>query len=175
MTTNLTETTIRDFGGGWNVSDSDKSLTSKYQTISDNIVRQTDGSFSIRPGTRLFADLKQGTETTVNNEVVAVTTSANSGWMKIVKTAHGLTSGKHINITAWSVAVGDCPRCCFCDRQSRCKIDDANTIGYMSESQALLWLPVLSTVTMSYSEDTHMIGGRDIFGRYYKDYLFVFT
>jgi hypothetical protein len=172
MTTNLTETTIRDFGGGWNISDSDKSLTSKYQVISDNVVRQTDGSFSIRPGTRLFADLKQGVEATVTSRTVTANTTAGSGWVKITNTAHGLTSGMHINITAWSLAVGGILTTDFIGNFG-VKVDDANNY-WIYVRKAGVTIDTKSPV-ISYVSDTHMLGGKDIFGRYYKDNLFVFS
>src|SRR5882672_4219950 len=99
MTVKLEETTLRDWGGGWDVSDSDKSLSSKYQPISDNVVRQTDGSFSIRYGSQLFADLRQGVETTVNALTVTAQTFAGSGNIKIVSNAHGFVNGNHVTIS----------------------------------------------------------------------------
>jgi hypothetical protein len=263
MTTNLVETTVRDFGGGWNVSDSDKSLTSKYQTISDNIVRQTDGSFSIRPGTRLFADMKQGTETVVapaaytvsvsTSVIIAVTnltksavggpavatvaaadipkfangqtinfigadathsqangyhviSSVNSpvntfamagvdtsaagaaqttgmtcsiyvagtapGVLKITKTAHGYTSGMHVNITSWSSDIAGITAASILGNHG-IVVHDANTFSIYV--RALATATTSLSITIGYTVDNHAIGGRDIFGRYYKDNLFVFS
>lgn len=53
----LDTTTLREFGGGWNVIDNDLSLNPEYSTILDNMWRRPDGSLSVRYGTELFADI----------------------------------------------------------------------------------------------------------------------
>jgi len=52
----LRDVTIRDFSGGWNVIDNDLNLSSKFAKLLQNLQRNPDGSLSVRPGTRLFAD-----------------------------------------------------------------------------------------------------------------------
>lgn len=53
----LRPSTVRDFGGGWNVIDSELNLSSKYARVLTNMYRAEDASLQIRWGTRLFADL----------------------------------------------------------------------------------------------------------------------
>ena len=52
----LKDTTIRDFSGGWNVIDNDLNLSPRFAKRLQNFQRNPDGSLSVRPGTRLFAD-----------------------------------------------------------------------------------------------------------------------
>src|SRR6478609_1581750 len=103
--TDLQETTLRDFGGGWNVSDSDKSLSPRYQPISDNVVRGTDGNFSVRYGSKLYWDMKQGVETVYTDESVTITTVNAIGRIVIAMTAHGFTDGDHITIATITGAI----------------------------------------------------------------------
>lgn len=51
----LKDSTIRDFGGGWNVVDNELNLSTKYASILDNMARDEDGSVGVRWGTRLFS------------------------------------------------------------------------------------------------------------------------
>lgn len=51
--------TVRDFSGGWDVIDSELSLSSKYCVVSDNVSLHDDGSVSVRYGTGLLADIAQ--------------------------------------------------------------------------------------------------------------------
>lgn len=53
----LKSSTARDFGGGWNVVDSDLNLTSKFARVLKNMYRAPDASLQIRWGTTQHADL----------------------------------------------------------------------------------------------------------------------
>ena len=48
--------TIRDFTGGWNVSDNELNMSSKFFRVLRNMQLGSDGSITIRRGSRLFAD-----------------------------------------------------------------------------------------------------------------------
>jgi len=62
----LLDATIRDFSGGWNVIDNDLNLSTKFSKILRNMQRANDGSNSVRPGTRLFADLSEHIDEIIN-------------------------------------------------------------------------------------------------------------
>ena len=62
----LRDYTIRDFSGGWNVIDSDFNLSSKFSKILYNVQRGADGSLSIRPGTKWFADCSEFLDRIIN-------------------------------------------------------------------------------------------------------------
>lgn len=172
MTIKLVETTIRDFGGGWDVSDSDKSLGSKYQPISDNVIRETDGSFSIRPGYKLYADLKQGTETVVAEAAYTVNSTISTGVLKITKTAHGYTSGNHVTITSWSATIAGITSADILGTHG-IKVVDANNFSIYVRKAATS--TTSASITIGWTVDTHLMGGRDIYGRYFKDHIIVFT
>src|SRR5580765_6385526 len=98
----LENTTIRDFGGGWNVADSDVNLQSRYQPISDNMRRGLDGSLSVRSGYGLWCNLQLGTTSVLASGSYTVVTVNLQPYIQITKTAHGLTTGMHVNITTFS-------------------------------------------------------------------------
>jgi len=76
----LQTTTVRSFDGGLNVSDTDLNMSPKFSRILDNLERATDGSLSLRPGTRLFCGVLWDTTDVVNHTyfngyIIAVQTS----------------------------------------------------------------------------------------------------
>ena len=175
MTSPLKETTIRDFGGGWDVSDSDKNLTSKYQPISDNIIRLTDGSIRIRPGTILFGDLRQGTTATVAAASYTVATTNASGVIKITKNAHGYTTGQHIIITSWSTTINNITSAMMVGVSYGINVNDANNFSIYTRNNANA--TGTGAVTIGWTYDTNMLssGASDIFGKYYKDNIIIFA
>jgi|TARA_R100000501_G_C2627840_1_gene121852 hypothetical protein len=64
----LLDATIRDFSGGWNVVDNDLNLDTKFSKLLENMQRSIDGSNSVRPGTRLFADTEDYLDEIINCE-----------------------------------------------------------------------------------------------------------
>ena len=52
----LLDATIRDFSGGWNITDNDLNLDTRFSVILENMQRGIDGALDVRPGTILFAD-----------------------------------------------------------------------------------------------------------------------
>lgn len=79
----LKSATIREFNGGWNVIDSELSLTSEYAVRLRNMFRHPDGSLGVRYGTRLFASLSVALGADIvnmayfNGFIVAVGTNGN--------------------------------------------------------------------------------------------------
>ena len=51
---NLQVSTVRSFEGGLNVTDTDLNMSPKFAKTLDNFERGTDGSQSLRPGTKLL-------------------------------------------------------------------------------------------------------------------------
>ncbi len=49
--------TLREFGGGWNVADSDLNLAPRFAKKQINLMRSLDGSIQVRWGTKLLKDL----------------------------------------------------------------------------------------------------------------------
>lgn len=50
--------TVKDFSGGWNTSESELNIDSKYSIIEDNMYYGTDGTLKARQGTELFGELE---------------------------------------------------------------------------------------------------------------------
>jgi hypothetical protein len=78
----LITTTVRDFAGGLNVTDTDLNMKPKYAKILDNMERALDGTLSIRHGTRLLATVNASADTSAivncyyfNNYVITVQAS----------------------------------------------------------------------------------------------------
>lgn len=167
----LSDTTIRDFGGGWNVSDSDLNLNSRYQPVSDNVIRGIDGSFSARQGMALFADFKDGTETSVTGSYnfTTVNTSPN---VDIGYTAHGLSNGDHVTISGLVADVNGIPFSAINGTHSVLVVD-ANTLRIYARFAATSGSTVPLTVTLV--TDDHMLGGNIIHDQYFNRRLIVFT
>jgi hypothetical protein len=75
---NMQVSTIRAFEGGLNVADTDLNMEPKFAKVLDNIERATDGSLSVRYGTRHLAVMPGPTEivnhTYFANHIIAVQT-----------------------------------------------------------------------------------------------------
>jgi hypothetical protein len=174
MTSNaLKQATIRDFGGGWNVSDSDKALSSRYQRKSDNIVRGTDGHFRKRFGTKLFANLRLGTETVIAAASRNITTTNAQAKVLIAATAHGMSNGNHVKITTFSADINGILAANIVGKTFGILVNDANSFYIYVRGAATSSGTAARTV--GWTRDTHVLGGNDIFGRYYKNNLIVFT
>jgi hypothetical protein len=57
IVTKIRSTTIREFGGGWNVIDAPAALSTKYASVLKNWFRKQDGSQAIRYGTKYIANV----------------------------------------------------------------------------------------------------------------------
>ncbi len=169
----LKETTLRDFGGGWNVSDSDKSLSPRYQPVSDNVNRGTDGNFSVRYGTKLYWDMKQGVETVYTAEEVVITTVNSNGRIEIELTAHGFTDGDHITITSIDGTITGQLATNFEGHTFGVSVIDADNFAIYTRQVSTAADD--STVDMTFTHDTHLLGGEDIFGRYFNNSIIVFS
>ena len=58
--------TVRSFEGGLNVTDTDLNMSPKYAKVLDNIERSTDGSLTLRPGTKLLTNKIADTSEIIN-------------------------------------------------------------------------------------------------------------
>lgn len=169
----LEETTVRDFGGGWNVSDSDKALSSRFQPVSDNVVRGTDGHFRVRYGDMLFADMQKGTSVDVALAAFNVTTVNASAVLKITKAAHGYASGDHVTITSFSADVNGLLAANIVGKTFGIVVNDANNFSIYVRGAATSSGTVARNI--AWTRDTHVLSGRTIYGRYYKNHIIVFT
>lgn len=63
----MRSSTIREFGGGWNVIDSPVNLSTRYASVLKNWYRKSDGSQAIRFGTKYVSDIKDVTSGDILN------------------------------------------------------------------------------------------------------------
>lgn len=68
----LQDATVREFGGGWNVVDSQLNLSTRFATLLDNMTREEDGSMGVRWGTALLADIGVDVGMAANDYIVNV-------------------------------------------------------------------------------------------------------
>lgn len=163
------ETTLRDFSGGWNASDSPYSLAVRFQPVSDNVVRGTDGSIAVRYGTELFVDLRDGDETEYSGEF-EITVLANSGYVGITLEEHGFEDGDHVTISGME-DIDDVPDYV---------VNNTFGITVLDDDHFSIYLPyavtnaVNETRTFSFIHDNHTMSGRTVEGRYFGRKLVVF-
>ena len=171
MAARLDEVTIRDFGGGWNVADSDVNLSSQYQPISENIMRGVDGSFSPRWGYRLFKDLKTGTTTTITPAAHNWTTVVGQPYITIQRNGHGYVSGTHVTFST-AGSFNGIPASEI-NRTHSIWVVDTNNFRIFTRSNAT----VASTTPVSILMiiDTDIGGGNIIHKTYFNRRLVVFT
>lgn len=174
---NLLDTTVSDFGGGWNVADSPLNLASRFQPVSENIIRGVNGSFGPRWGTELFADTRNGTETTVvpaGNITVNVTN--NQPFVTFTVTAHGYSDGDHINIPAGIVlatgSVGTIPLTAI-EGLHGVMVVTADTFKIATRFNATSTTSGTLTIA-SYVIDDHMMSGNIIHQQYFKQHMLLF-
>lgn len=172
MVKGLGDTTIRDFGGGWNVSDSDLNLNSRYQPVSDNVVRGVDGSFSPRQGTELFADFETGTYVDKSGSYVFSVVNASAA-VTVTLPAHGRTSGDHVTISNFAGgAIGGIPAANINGTHGIIVID-ANTFKFYVDTVATSTTAPNRAATIVF--DDNILGGNIIHDQYFNRRLIVFT
>lgn len=169
----LEDSSVKDFGGGWNTSDSDQNLNSRFQPISDNIVRGIDGSFGPRQGMGLWCDFATGTATDLGNIAIAIGTV--NGTAKVLvdlPVNHGLTGGNHITISGLTADVNGIPFAEINGTHS-VVIVDPNSMSFHVRVNAT------STATVSRAADivldNNLLGGNIIHEQYFSRKLIVFT
>lgn len=174
---NLLDTTVSDFGGGWNVADSPLNLSSRFQTVSENILRGVNGSFGPRWGTELFADCRNGTETTVTPAGnITVNVTNNQPFVRFTVTAHGYSDGDHIRIPAGIVlasgSVGTIPLTEI-EGLHGIMVVDADNFKIATRFNATSTTSGTLTIA-SYVIDDHMLAGNIIHQQYFKQRMVLF-
>lgn len=172
MARGLGDTTIRDFGGGWNVSDSDLNLNSRYQPISDNVVRGIDGSFSVRQGMALYTDFKDGSEEVRTGTFNFETVDTNPR-IDITVVAHGLANGDHITISGVVGALFGIPADVINGTHSIIAVDVDTIRIYARFAATASDDDDLDDITIVL--DDHLLGGNIIHDQYFNRRLLVFT
>lgn len=169
----LPSTTLRDFGGGWNTSDSDLNLNSRFQPISDNIERGVDGSFGPRQGVGLWCDYATGNTTTYAAESFDFNTTNESTKITVdFPSAHAMTSGDHITISGLTTDINGIDFNEINGTHSVLVVD-ADSVSFHVR------VPATSTGAVTRSVDVvtddHLLGGNIIYDTHFNNKLIVFT
>ena len=169
----LQEAQIRDFSGGWNVADTDLNLISKFQVVSDNINRGSDGSFTPRWGTGLFADAGLGTVTDHGlNAFTNIGTTNTEAVINISWTSHPFSNGEHITLSGVT-DVGGIPAADI-NRTHGILVVDANNFSIAARHAATSTTTQAATLINAVQDD-HICGGNVIHMRYFNRKIIAFT
>ena len=182
-TPKLNNTTVRDFGGGLNVVDSEQSLTSKFSPVLDNMVTYTDRRVSPRFGYEMWLKLKQGKEVNgaANISITTNNVSVVDPYVIVVNwTAHPIVGTPaevdlaHITISGWDITFnGVTPEIMNRTHSVRRVIDaDHFEIGIFNSTTGAGTSPVES---INWQVDTHMLGGEPVECKYFSNYIVVWT
>lgn len=166
----LKTATIRDFGGGWNAADNDLSIKSRYLAKSKNVVVETDNSIRVRPGSRLIADVHNGTEVNIQGTFDIEVFSDNNE-IQITVTGHGRSDGDHVTISG-ATSIADIPADDI-NRTHGIRVIDTDTIAIVVRTAATS--STTTSMTLNLVFDNHEIGGNIIDARYFQDYLVFVT
>lgn len=170
----LKRTTIRDFGGGLNVIDTELNLTSRYSPVFDNVVRYADGSISPRQGYAMELKLHQGTESSGTTPVGTTITTANLSRILLINwTAHPFSnpSSEHITLSGIAAPINGIP---IAD------LNRTHSVRYVSANQIAIVVRSAATsgsspafVGVAYTRDTHALGGKVVGAFAFSTYIFV--
>jgi len=179
-TAKLQNTTIRDFGGGLNVVDSEQNLTSKFSPVFDNMVTYTDRRVGPRYGYEMWLKLKTGTEV-INSAPVSLTLTTNvtantERIIKVTWTGHGVTANGHVTIVGWTKSWNGIVPEMINRTHSVRQIIDANNFEIVVTNRATAAGPETDTIAVNnLTRDTHALGGVPIECRYFANYVILWT
>lgn len=173
----LEDTTLSDFGGGWNTADSPLNLATRFQTVSENILRGVNGSFSPRWGYEMFVECRDGTETTVvPGGAITVNVTNNMPHVRFTVTGHGYSDGDHITIpetiTLASGSLGTIPISALYGTFG-IQVVDADNFRIATAFNATSTTSGTVSVA-SYVIDDHTLAGDIIHMQYFKNTMLLF-
>lgn len=172
----MEDTTIRDFGGGWNTADSDLNLSSKYQPVSENIARGVDGSFSPRMGYTLFNWFEDGFRSPPRTFTTDYKFYVGQPYIDIHLPDHPYKSGDHFHISNIVGYKGE--------ETTNISADDIEgTYGIVSVDENTVRIALRYsaqdsgqfTFSVSLEHDTHTLSGNIIHMHYFNDRMIVFS
>lgn len=174
----LKNTTIRDFGGGWNISDSEQNLTSRFAPVFDNMIVHSDRSVSPRYGFETWLKLKNGAEDEGTADDVIFSTTNTSRVVNLEWTAHPFDVGgdeeeiQHVTISGLLTDLFGIPKEEL-NATHGVVVVDADNITIVVRTAATS--TNTSTRDISYVRDEHALGGVVVDARYFSNYLIVFS
>jgi len=174
LTPKLQNTTIRDFGGGLNVVDSEQNLTSKFAPVFDNMVTYTDRRVGPRNGYEMWLKLKQGVEGMYVSATISIATADQSKIVGINHVGHPFTGAgyEHVAIFDWATTYnGVTPEMLNRTHGIRRVINaDAYEIVVSNTAVGTGTSPVAPVTIV---RDTHALGGEPVECKYFSNYVIV--
>lgn len=174
-TPKLNNTTVRDFGGGLNVVDSEQNLTSKFSPVFDNMVSYTDRRVGPRQGYEMWLKLKQGTETT-GTAVITLSTVLETSVVTIGWTGHTFVNGDHITIG------GVDPAFAFNGITATMLNRVHGVRGVVAGVSFEIVVSNIATATgtsgtgdITWIHDNHALGGEPVECRYFSNFVILWT
>lgn len=166
----LRQATVRDFSGGWNVSDNEFNLSSKYAVLSDNLIVDADNTLTIRQGTTLVTNFHNGTETSPVTDTYNFSFTDGSPRIVITMTGHAFEDGHHITIEGISTDIAGIDKEYLNGKFGVRKLT-ADTFEIQTRE------PASSTedddYEITWKRDTHAIAGDIVYGFFYQDHIHV--
>jgi hypothetical protein len=173
-TSKLNNTTIRDFGGGLNVVDSEQNLTSKFSPVFDNMVTYTDKRVGPRFGYEMFLKLKQGVETSGTLVGGGISVTLDSRVVSIIWPNHGFVSGDHVTLSGFVGSFYGITDVMMNRTHGIRGIRDANTFDIVVSGQATA-TQISSALTWQWMHDTHALGGVPVECKYFSNVVVLWT
>lgn len=174
-TPKLNNTTVRDFGGGLNVVDSEQNLTSRFSPVFDNMVNYTDRRVGPRQGYEMWLKLKQGTETT-GAATITITTTLEVSIITVNWTAHPFAVGDHVtfsNIPTAFVFNGITAEMLNRTHGVR-SVPTANSFEIVVSNIATA-TGTSGAIATNFVHDTHALGGEPVECRYFSNFVILWT
>ena len=178
-TSKLQNTTIRDFGGGLNVVDSEQNLTSKFSPVFDNMITYTDRRVGPRYGYEMWYKLKQGATTSGSITSLTLTTNVTSNTERIILVdwvAHPFLGAvhEHVTFSNWSNTWnGIVPEMINRTHGIR-RVLNANQFEIVVTNRATAAGPSTDT-TVNYVKDAYLLGGEPVECKYFANYIIIWS
>ncbi len=169
----LRKTTIRDFGGGLNVIDTEQNLTSRFSPVFDNTIRYSDGSVSPRFGLEKWLKLKTGSTTSGTLPVGSqIKTTIGSPVVQIAWTGHPFANPTHAHLTLSGLGTINGIPAAELNGMHSVRYVDANTIEFFVRTLATSTGTPAAAGT-AYTIDNHALGGTVVDAFYFNGYVIV--
>lgn len=176
-TPKLNNTTVRDFGGGLNVVDSEQNLTSKFAPVFDNMVTYTDRRVGPRYGYEMWLKLRQGVETSGIAVGAGIATTSETRIVSILWEAHpfvGPPTVEHVTFTGIGGDFNGITAEMLNRTHGIRRIIDANTFEIVVSNSATA-TGISTPFDLHYVADTHMLGGQPVECRYFNNTVVLWT
>ena len=174
-TAKLHNTTIRDFGGGLNVVDSEQNLTSKFSPVFDNMVTYTDRRVGPRFGYEMWLKLRTGAESS-GAVSITITTALQSRIVIVNWTAHPFIGNgfEHVTISGWDLTFNSVVPEMMNRTHGIRRVIDVNSFEIVLSNSATS-AGTSAADAINYVRDMHLLGGEPIEAKYFANYVVLWS